>query len=196
MMPVQSIVRTAIFALLISIGVTGCAGMSDISPQSKPWVQLPEFLGPMEQVSGVDARCVPPKGWSADPIKTSDRHTHQVWLSPTRDTAYGVIYFSLPLPVGPNIVHWEFLRQMKRTTGEANEISKAEDPNLPGLRFVCEGGHYLMRVNLIVSGLHGWAIYAGTIRQHQINEMELGQAEAAREYTLPGQTESTAINNP
>ena len=107
-----------------------------------------------------------------------------------------MIHFDLPFPVGLNIVHWEFLRQMKRTTGEANEISQEEDPALPGLRFVCEGGHYLMRVNMIVSGMHGWAIYAGTIRQHQINPTELQQAEAAKEHTLIGQAEATAISNP
>ena len=44
----------------------------------------------------------------AQPLKQSDRHTHEVWLSPTGKTAYGVIHFKLPLPVGVNLVYWEF----------------------------------------------------------------------------------------
>ena len=37
-----------------------------------------------------------------------------------------------------------------------------------------------------------WAIYAGTLRAHPINESELKQAELARDHTLPGRNESTA----
>ena len=44
-----------------------------------------------------------PDGWTAEPLKKSGRHSHQIWLSPTGETAYGVIHFSLPLPVGPEL---------------------------------------------------------------------------------------------
>ena len=51
----------------------------------------------------VQARVAPPVGWKLDPYKTSSSHKHAVWLSPSGRTAYGVIYFSLPLPVGLRI---------------------------------------------------------------------------------------------
>ena len=47
----------------------------------------------------IEAVVVPPLGWSPDEIKESSRHAHQVWVSPSGKTAYGVIHFSLPFPV-------------------------------------------------------------------------------------------------
>ena len=137
-------------------------------------------------VPAVEARCVPPQSWIAEPLKQSERHTHQVWLSPTGKTAYGVIHFKLPLPVGVRLVYWEFLREMKRKEGDATEISREDDPALPGLRFVCEGGRYRMRVNMVVDGFDGWAIYAGTLREFEIVPAELMLAERARENTILG----------
>src|SRR5687768_15902774 len=49
----------------------------------------------------VQAVVVPPAGWTPEPLKASNRHTHQVWISPTGNTAYGVIRMRLPIPVGP-----------------------------------------------------------------------------------------------
>lgn len=143
-------------------------------------------------VPAVEARCVPPQEWIAEPLKKSDRHTHQVWLSPTGKTAYGVIHFNLPLPVGVNLVYWEFIREMRKKEGEAIEISRADDPALPGLRFVCEGGRYRMRVNMIVDGFEGWAIYAGTLREFEVVPAELLLAERARENTILGLPASQA----
>ena len=133
-----------------------------------------------------------PTAWKPDPLKKSDRHTHQVWVSPTGNTAYGVIHFNLPLPVGVSLVYWEFLREMKRKEGEAREISKADDPQLPGLRFIVEGGTHLMRVNLIVEGFHGWAIYSGTLRKSPVDEAELKLANLAKENTKAGHLQDTA----
>jgi hypothetical protein len=134
----------------------------------------------------VEAQCVPPEGWKPEPLRKSERHTHQIWLSPTGKTAYGVIHFNLPLPVGVNIVHFEFLREMKKREGEAIELSQRTDPSLPGLRFVCEGGRYKMRVNLICNGFDGWAVYAGTFKGETPIPEELELAERARENTVLG----------
>jgi hypothetical protein len=109
-----------------------------------------------------------------------------VWLSPTGKTAYGVIHFKLPLPVGVGIVHWEFLQQMKKQEGDANESMRQNDPSLPGMRFIVEGGRYKMRANLIVRGFDGWVIYAGTNRGEEPIPAELELAEKARENTLIG----------
>jgi len=129
------------------------------------------------------ATVAPPIGWKADPLKSSDRHRHQVWLSPTGDTAYGVIYFDLPLPVGVDLALWGFLKEMKQTEGEANLLLKHNDDTLPGLRFVAEGGRYTIRCKLQVDGFHGWIVYAGTLRNRPINQTELKTAELARDQT-------------
>lgn len=140
-------------------------------------------LGAPVKWEAVNALAVPPIGWTAEPLKSSDKHKHQVWLSPSRKTAYGVIYFTLPWPVGADLALWGFLKQMKRIEGEATLISKVSDDALPGLRFVAEGGLYLVRTNLIIDGFNGWAIYAGTVRGKPVDESELATAERAREQT-------------
>jgi hypothetical protein len=139
----------------------------------------------------VVARCAPPTGWKKEALKTSERHEHQVWLSPTGKTAYGVIHFRLPLPVGVGMVHWEFLHEMQKQEGEANELARQNDPSLPGMRFIVEGGRYKMRANLIVRGFDGWVIYAGTHKGEVPIPAELELAERARENTLIGLSDAT-----
>jgi hypothetical protein len=128
----------------------------------------------------------PPIGWKPDPLKITDKSKHRVWLSPTGATAYGVIYFNLPLPVGANLALMGFLDQMKRTTGEAIVISQTEDDQLPGYRFIADGGHYRIRCNLMTRGFHGWAVYAGSLRARPVNPDEVRVAEQARELTKIG----------
>jgi hypothetical protein len=132
----------------------------------------------------------PPAGWLPDPLKYSSSHTHQVWLSPSGHTAYGVIHFTLPLPVSANFLLPFYLRAWKKDQGEATLLSKVDDPALPGIRFVAEGGRYKTWSNLIVSGLEGWSIYAGVVRGQPILQPELDLAISAREHTHVGLPES------
>jgi hypothetical protein len=146
-----------------------------------PGLTVPEPFKPVEAV------VVPPAGWRAEPLKSSEKHNHQVWISPSGNTAYGVIRFKLPLPVGAELVlRRGFLPEMKRTEGEATLVSSERDRKLPGLRFVADGGRYRVRTNLITRGWKGWAIYAGTIRNAEIVPAELALAELAREHTSVG----------
>ena len=69
----------------------------------------------------------------------------------------------------------------------ANLLSQKDDPNLPGIRFVAEGGEYTIRTNLIIVGWEGWAIYAGTRRSIPMIPAELDMAERAREHSQVGQ---------
>jgi len=134
----------------------------------------------------VMAEVTPPVGWSAEPLKASSKHKHQIWISPDHSTAYGVIYFSLPLPVGPDMALAGFLNGMKKTEGRAELLSKEYDSALGqhgGIRFVADGGLYTVRTNLQVDGFDGWAVYAGTVRDKPINQANLQIAEAAREHT-------------
>jgi hypothetical protein len=137
-------------------------------------------------VTSVQAVCRPPVGWLIEPLKHSRRHNHQVWLSPSGKTAYGVIHIDLPLPVGPDVALWGFLREMRKQEGDALLDSQQNDPHLPGIRFVAEGGRYKMRGNLTVHGWDGWIIYAGTLRGRVDDATELRLAETAREHTRPG----------
>jgi hypothetical protein len=131
----------------------------------------------------VNAMVAVPVGWHPDALKSNPQHTHQVWISPTGHTAYGVIHFKLPLPVGTDLALWGFLTQMKKSEGEATLLSKNYDNSIGGLRFVAEGGLYKIRAILFTSGFQGWAIYAGTLRKYPVNAEELREAESARENT-------------
>jgi hypothetical protein len=145
-----------------------------------------ERLAPAEVNHDLHAVVAPPIGWHTDPPKRSSRHDHQVWISPSGRTAYGVIYIRLPLPVGYDLTLWGFLREMRRAQGEANLLQELWDPNLSALRFVAEGGLYRIRTNLFVNGFDAWAVYAGTLRDQPIDAIELDLAERAREYTGVG----------
>lgn len=177
----RRIARTArVLAISVCLAVVGgCASRSKPAADTEPITQPGG-----EVVTAVEAICYPPNGWTAEPLKRSNRHTHQIWLSPSKSTAYGVIHFTLPWPVGENTVLRAFLREMRKTEGQAELLAKTEDPQLPGLRFEARGGLYHIRGNLTVSGWEGWTVYAGTLTAQPVIPQELTQAEDARERTL------------
>ncbi|MCC7350484.1 MAG: hypothetical protein IT446_07935 [Phycisphaerales bacterium] len=179
-----------LIALMLAAALAGCQ-----SPTRRTIAATgPSMVGlsSPREVDPVEAICTPPLGWKPEPLKHSGRHDHQVWLSPSGHTAYGVIHFSLPLPVNADFVLPFFLREMKKSEGEAILLSKEADAALPGVRFVAEGGLYKMRSNLIVRGWQGWAIYAGTLRKEAINPSELELAERARDNTRIGTAQETS----
>ena len=174
-----------LLVLLAVFAMDGCAPRPAPQGVALPTTR-PGELGDRTIVASVNAACFPPLDWTMDPLKQTKNHVHQVWVSPTGNTAYGVIRFSLPLPVGPETVLWFFLREMRASEGAARLISKRRDPQLNGLRFVAEGGQYDVRANLTTRGLRGWAVYAGTRRDREILPKELFLAELAREKTETG----------
>jgi hypothetical protein len=105
----------------------------------------------------------------------------QVWVSPTGDTALGVIRFNLPLPVGHEWALWGFLQNMRKSEGRADLIEKQWDDSVGALRFIAEGGRYRVRSILYVDGLRGWSVFAGTLTDRATNEAELSQATTARD---------------
>jgi hypothetical protein len=151
------------------------------------------LAGPLESdpvaYAPVEAMVAPPPGWQPELLKKSSTHAHQTWLSPSGNTAYGVIRMNLPLPfIGPDMVLRPFLGEMRRTEGEATLISRRTDRRLPGpgIRFVAEGGLYNIRANLMTRGYRAWAVYAGSRRDAPEEPAELDLAERARERTKIG----------
>jgi hypothetical protein len=179
-------VRCVVVLLACVAFGAGCASRRSTRALESPPTTLPSGLGERTVVPAVQAACRPPIDWAMQPLKETKNHSHQLWLSPTGNTAYGVIRFSLPLPVGPDTVLYFFLREMRASEGEARLISKRRDPQLKGLRFVAEGGLYVVRTSLTTRGLRGWAVYAGTLRARPILPNELLLAELAREETETG----------
>ena len=178
-----------VYSLLLTAGFA--SSKHDPAQTQAPWgtadtrgLSLPVYNG------DVVAFCDPPIGWKPDPIKSDANHVHQIWLSPTTDTAYGIIHFKLPLPVGADLALSGFLAQMKKTEGDATLLERHDDPHLPGIRFTARGGVYTIRANLIVRGWEGWAVYAGTERGKPIDSIELDFALRAREHTCIGRPES------
>jgi hypothetical protein len=176
---------------LVLVGV-GCAsrpassasshGLEPITPAETAAFRE-QLSAPMEMVE-LDARVVPPIDWTREPFKQSDRHNHLVWVSPTGGAAYGVIHFTLPLPVGEELALRGFLAEMKKSEGEATLLSKNRDGDQ--IRFVAEGGKYRIRGILRTRGFRGWAVYAGTLRSASPAVDELALAVQARENTALG----------
>lgn len=149
---------------------------------------VPLLLGPAEWLPAVRASCPVPLGWSAEPLKHDDKRDHQVWISPSGNTAYGVIafgHFLLPLAPDEAVLN-EVMKGMRDTEGDADLLARRKDAQLygqGGIRFVAEGGRYLIRANLVTRGTRGWVIYAGTLRDQPTDAAELVKAEGARERT-------------
>jgi hypothetical protein len=181
--------RRALSLILISLLGTGCVGQPTFNRPAAIERRFATTQGLTQRIAwpAVEAQVDPPAGWIPQPLHRSPRHTHQIWLSPTGDTAYGVIRFELPVPVGPDIVLWYFMREMRKSQGDGVLLSKEPDPVFRGgILFVAEGGPYRIHTSLLTRGWRGWAIYCGTLRNHPINQEELDLAERAREYTVPG----------
>lgn len=136
----------------------------------------------------LQALVVPPIGWQPSILPAKFNAFHQVWVSPSGRTAYGVIRFTLPLPVPHDPVLWVFLKEMRRKEGQAALLHKRWDPRGRGLRAVIEGGRYTIRVTLTIRGLAGWMTYAGTMRNEPLHPDELHAAETARDQTELGKT--------
>ena len=194
--PQSSMVRALTVGLMVLAGlaVAGCQGTAP-RPVARSFPTTWPSGTTLITLAAVRAQCDPPPGWKADPLKRDERHTHQVWLSPTGRTAYGVIYFSVPLPIGVSAVRWQFLREMKKQQGGATLIEDQYDPKLPGIRFVVDDPVYRTRFNLVVNGFQGWAVYAGTVRDQPIEPEELELAEKARDRTVLGLPEQAAARD-
>jgi hypothetical protein len=94
-----------------------------------------------------------------------------------------VIHFTLPLPVGPDLVLRAFIREMQKQEGAAQLLDREADPDLPGVRFEAQGKLYHLWGNLTVHGWEAWAVYAGSRSGQAILLPELELAAAAREAT-------------
>jgi hypothetical protein len=158
--------RFILTAILLTIA-TGCAHQPSTAV----------LIAPLE------ATCVPPPGWRLDRVDDTARYAQRVWVSPTGRTSYGVIHFTLPLPLGHSIALAGFLSEMKRSEGDAHLISKT--PQERGQAFAAEGGRYRVNGIIITHRTRGWAIYAGTLRQGPVALDEIALAVHARDSTIP-----------
>src|SRR5438874_1583713 len=70
----------------------------------------------------------------------SGRYVQRVWVSPSGRTSYGVIHFTMPLPLGQGVALAGFLGEMKGSEGDAHLISRQATDK--GLAFLAEGGRY------------------------------------------------------
>lgn len=174
--------------LILALGcILGCRSSRNHQLSTQPTrssvadqLEAPRYLDDLHAVVSQ------PAGWRLDTRADTTTKGHRVWVSPSGKTAYGVIHFSLPLPVGHDPVLWIFLREMRRSEGEARLLSKQWDVNRRMLCFVAKGGMYTVRTNLIVRGFNGWAVYAGNLSRDPVVPDELALAERARELTLVG----------
>jgi hypothetical protein len=179
------------------IGLLLAAGCATPQRQAgvTPATQLAPTTFPSEETDLTPATTQPslralsraPLNWTAKPLIDDKRQSHTVWISPSGDTAYGIIRVGLPLPAPHEPVLWVFLSEMRKREGEATLLAKQWDDAVRGLRFEAEGVKYLLRATLSVRGMTCWVVYAGTHRDKPINEEELQQAIRARELTRIGQ---------
>ena len=180
--------------LAATLAAVGCGGRSTLRESERPATRAVADLGEGYFEERVESFVVPPTGWVLDKEKVEPDNAHLVWLSPTGDTAYGMIFFEAPafiswLPKG-SYLHGKvldaFMDEFRKDQGEGVLLSKQWDDKQDAMRFVAEGGLYKIRPILRVRGRNGWAVYAGTLRERDENPEELAIATKAREVTRVG----------
>lgn len=154
------------------------------------------FDAVLELDAELELLVAPPAGWRLDATRRTGPHVHKTWVSPSGDTAFGVIRFRLPVPVGDEVALWGFLQEMRRAEGEARLLEREPGYVLPGgkrvLRFVAEGGKYRVRSVLLSRGFRGWCVYAGTLRDRPVRGSELDLALRHRDrFRLPDTSRSS-----
>ena len=181
-------------ALLLAFALAACA-RSTLRHDELPGAREVEGVGTGYFEHRVEALVVPPEGWTLDPPKITSRHTHLAWLSPTGDSAYGVILGHIPwwVPVAlmsARTLHDKTLEQvmihMRKDQGEAVLLGHRWDGRARKLSFEAEGGLYRIDSIITVRGYSAWIVYVGRLREHQPNEPELAVARKAREATRVG----------
>jgi hypothetical protein len=171
--------------LLLPLVLSACNGKHYVAKTTQPTTPVTGLSeGHPEEI--IQAIVVPPVGWVKEPHKTTPRSEHDIWLSPTGATAYGVLFIKLPLPVGANLTLDQFLKEMKKREGEANLLEKQDDAEIDGIRFIADGGIHKIRAKLMTRGFRAWVIYAGSIHSKPERPDELEVAARAREATIIG----------
>jgi hypothetical protein len=132
----------------------------------------------------LDAVCCPPLGWRPEPLERLPRSVQRVWVSPTGHTAYGVIRIRLPWPLGPDVLLWRFVAELRAREGEGRVLSR--EWNDDELLFVAEGKVHRLTARLHAEGWKAWVIYAGVLRDGPVDPREFQLAESARDRTVPG----------
>src|SRR5437764_796817 len=140
-MPIaRTIFRTLCLTALTAVGVacqTKYPAIGTYQPSTQPLSV--KGLSDPQPFDPVDAVVTPPVGWKADTLKADDSNTHQVWKSPSGNTAYGVIHFGLPLPLPASFILSAYLSEMKKSEGEASIVAgPLTDEALPGVRFTVD----------------------------------------------------------
>lgn len=189
--------------LMFSISVIGCQSAS-LRPQHAQGIDRTSLssaqVTSLSSAQGTSAQALAelgvaadaPVGWTIRTVSEDARHTHLVWESPSGATAFGVIAFKMPWPVGHEAAFkYGFIASMRRAEGEANVLTKNWTDDRSELRADVEGGKFLVRMRFIVRGVRGWSIYAGTLRSQPINEEELKLAESSRNAASISSTASS-----
>lgn len=124
----------------------------------------------------------PPAGWTMKANTADPRAEHIVWTGPSGNTAFGVIFFRLPWPIGHDLtVRYGVLPEARRREGTAELLAKQWDPEIEGLRFTIRTPKYTAETKMFVRGTRGWAAYSGFQTTRPVNQEELEQAARARE---------------
>jgi hypothetical protein len=181
-------------ALIALFMLTGCV-QSTLDAADRPASRPVQGIGKGYFDARVEAFVVPPQSWTLDPPKVSSRHVHLAWISPSGDTAYGVIYASIPgyIPVAlmpTRLLHQEVLErvmiEMRRDQGEAVLLDSKWNDRERQMTFEAAGGLYHVDSVLRVRGWSAWTLYVGRLRAREPNRPEIELASRARSRTQVG----------
>jgi hypothetical protein len=176
---VDAIAPRGAIAVVCALAAGGCGAKPAVAPSAP--ATLPSLLEAGVFDPQLRATVHPPAGWrEAEPRVSSNSH-QRIWISPSGDTALGVIRFELPLPLGHDLALWGFVQTMRREDGRAELLGKRWDDAKQAMRFEVDGQQYRLDAWMRVQGSAGWCGYVGVLREKPANVAEVEVATEARE---------------
>lgn len=156
--------------------LVGCAGQSRQAPTTLPTEQ---FTLIHRDDLGVQIHL--PVGWNPERHDDRENAITQTWVGPSKRVALGVIHVRLPFPVGHEITLAGFLNRFAKEDGAVTLVEKKWDDNRQCFRFIAHGQRRQIESLLIVRGMDGWVVFAGTLLDKPAPPDELSLARQARE---------------
>ncbi len=180
--------KTPRYCALVAICIAGCAQhtrSSATAPSASLAPQPATRQSPAASAAQLGILPLPPAGFTPKPLEQDETSTQQVWVSSSKATAYGIVRFSLPLPVGPGFALPGFIAETAKKQGPTKLLASKAHPRSGGVEFTADLPLYHMRGILWTKGFTGWVVYASTDRSMPVDADDLAAALAARDATVP-----------
>ncbi|HEX8521337.1 MAG TPA: hypothetical protein VF669_03710 [Tepidisphaeraceae bacterium] len=181
------VVAGIVFLSLIAMSQQGCQMQPVITPQKLIRHQQVINTTGLRDVASFDvvkARAAAPRAWDQLSVKKTALFTDLQWRSPSKQTAVGVVFIKMPLPLPPATLIW-FAKQEYLKRGEEGKILGQWSDELGRQWFEAENKKYHARGYVLTKGFEAWIVYSGYRTENPASADEIAVAKRAQETIFP-----------